>query len=295
MVVPRRGTETSTPIALPLPPIGQAKPMKVSAGDKYYHVYLDDGRILSAGFTKQNQLQRQINSDDVGSTLLPGLCDITLPGRFRQRGGCIKQIVAGSRHVLLLWENLTGRKSETRLFSLGDNTSGQLGTEHGNVNEWTQVNFFDGMDIVDIACGENHSLVLVKPGNLYSFGSNESGQLFVPRSSTVEGELDGKPMHKSINPIAVNFTPTKEITRIGAGLMTSYAVSKTTNVYVCGDGEGTGHENSPPLDRPVLLDLHSAQGLQGWNVIGFGDVSCSIDHGGVIVQVEKVKQDKGIE
>src|SRR5580693_9312142 len=67
--------------------------------------------------------------------------------------------------------------TEDGLYSFGYNNFGQLGLGNNtNQNIPHKITQFNSDTIVSIACGGNHSLVLIKDG-LYSFGNNYYGQL----------------------------------------------------------------------------------------------------------------------
>jgi alpha-tubulin suppressor-like RCC1 family protein len=82
----------------------------------------------------------------------------------------ICQISCGGSHTLLL-------NKDGNVFSYGSkNKYGQLG--HGDevtVEEPTQIKGVK--DIVSMACGDNHSLLISKDGDVYSFGNGQYGQL----------------------------------------------------------------------------------------------------------------------
>jgi len=67
--------------------------------------------------------------------------------------------------------------THSNVYAWGINGFGQLGTG-GNVSHERpiKVKGFPG-DILDIACGANHTLLLTKGGEVYSFGRNAYGQL----------------------------------------------------------------------------------------------------------------------
>jgi alpha-tubulin suppressor-like RCC1 family protein len=67
---------------------------------------------------------------------------------------------------------------EYNVYSWGNNNSGQLG--HGDTKERiipTQVDFFDGKNILQIGCGDNHCLAL--EGNLISFDNFKIMETFI--------------------------------------------------------------------------------------------------------------------
>lgn len=118
----------------------------------------------------------------------------------------IVKVAAGLRHVLaLVKEHLSGsdqNESVVRTFLVGwgSNRQGQLGqlirnrvksstpgtapvpfTEkelRGKIMEPTRIQLSgDNAEIVDMACGQNHSLVLFSDGSVYSSGLDKYGQL----------------------------------------------------------------------------------------------------------------------
>lgn len=250
--------------------------------------------MLSAGLAEHGQLGRSVNlEEDVSQALLPSLCDFQFESDHVKRGWRIKKICGGAFHALFLWESTRSKQRRTRLFATGSNDAGQMGIGQGVLGNFTKlvpVSFFDEHEIVDIACGEKHSCVLVDGGILYCFGSNELGQLGVPLESTkVQGSAEKTHRYQSSVPI-MPFEPlTKVIEAMTAGKTTTHAISGSPNVYAFGSGDGVGGKESHSPSRGIVaLDLKQADGLEIGDVIrGFSDISVCIDHGGVIVEVDK--------
>ncbi|KAF9419834.1 putative E3 ubiquitin-protein ligase herc6 [Podila epigama] len=135
----------------------------------------------------------------------------------------IIKVEAGLRHVLLLIKELlpasqdltttttTTESTKTTLIGWGSNRQGQLGQlvrnrtnkqENGNTQslvpftekelrgkfmEPTRIVLNpdnDAAQLVDMACGQNHSLALFSDGSVYSTGSDKYGQLGRPSSSS---------------------------------------------------------------------------------------------------------------
>ena len=77
-----------------------------------------------------------------------------------------------------------------RLFAMGSNTNGQLGL-HDFESRSAPVEVhapFEG-DIIKIACGRHHSLVLLSNGDVYGSGRNASGQLGLGDGKAVCGDI----------------------------------------------------------------------------------------------------------
>lgn len=64
--------------------------------------------------------------------------------------------------------------------SFGSNLLGQCG--HGEIKTQMKPKLIEslrGVNVIDVACGENHSIILTDTGNVYATGANEYGQIGV--------------------------------------------------------------------------------------------------------------------
>eukprot|EP00300_Choanocystis_sp_HF-7_P019282 c20291_g1_i1.p1 GENE.c20291_g1_i1~~c20291_g1_i1.p1 ORF type:complete len:1112 (-),score=197.97 c20291_g1_i1:2283-5597(-) len=83
----------------------------------------------------------------------------------------IKQIATGEAHALAL-------SDKNELFSWGSNNYGQLGHDNRETESLPKrVDKLVDVQIKDIACGANHSLVLSVEGELYVWGNGANGRL----------------------------------------------------------------------------------------------------------------------
>lgn len=77
--------------------------------------------------------------------------------------------------------------TDGKVLTWGRNEAGQLG--HGNVTRVdnpTEVSALDGLNIIDVAIGKQHTLFVTEKGTVYSCGENKYGQLGLGhQSSTV--------------------------------------------------------------------------------------------------------------
>jgi len=83
-------------------------------------------------------------------------------------------IAAGSNHAIAL------KYDTNKLYSWGNNASGQLGIGNTNTVNGIQTVKYQGADltgIVAISTGLNHNLVLNSSGSIYNWGDNSAGQL----------------------------------------------------------------------------------------------------------------------
>ena len=64
------------------------------------------------------------------------------------------------------------------LFTCGSNETGQLGhLQHAEQMEAARVVALEASAVHAVACGENHTLVVIDTGQLASCGANDMGQL----------------------------------------------------------------------------------------------------------------------
>lgn len=68
--------------------------------------------------------------------------------------------------------------AEGNIYAWGDNSYYQLGHKEGNTNAIpTKIDYFDNLNIIDVAAGGWFSLALASDGNVYAWGDNKYGQL----------------------------------------------------------------------------------------------------------------------
>lgn len=81
-------------------------------------------------------------------------------------------IACGQRHLLLL-------SKSGKVYSFGEGSKGQLG--HGDLTDrWTDcglVQPLEGVAMLQVSAGSAHSLALSEFGDVYAWGTNESGQI----------------------------------------------------------------------------------------------------------------------
>jgi alpha-tubulin suppressor-like RCC1 family protein len=154
------------------------------AGGRYKTFFVDsDGLLYSSGSDAGPPYTGDGTSSNLksGRTLTQGVTTPSKIDRSRLTGKTIVDVVAGTKHAFLL----TG---DGEVFAMGRGAGGQLGTtdsvdvpvpvkiDHSNIG---------AKKIIKIASGgtdddknpQGHTLLLAEDGSVYSFGSNESGQL----------------------------------------------------------------------------------------------------------------------
>ncbi|KAL4472586.1 hypothetical protein ABPG74_018535 [Tetrahymena malaccensis] len=96
----------------------------------------------------------------------------------------IASVACGEGHTLALSKN-------NELFSWGLNSSGQLGRVSDSLksSDPKKIVFFEDKSIKQIACGSKHSLVLLQDGTVYSWGSNQYGQLGFDQDNNTQNTI----------------------------------------------------------------------------------------------------------
>lgn len=152
------------------------------------------------------------------------------------------------------WANIQG----------GTEIVGQLG--YGNMSMYRapkKVDFFNGISIKKVACGEDFTVFLTETGDVYTCGSDYSGCI------GCEGALGDN----VLIPYKVEALAGKNVVKIACGDSHVIAVTDQYEVYAWGCGEygrlGVGHEND--CDKPQLVSLpHTYSSIV--------DVSCGRDN-----------------
>ncbi|XP_030385071.1 probable E3 ubiquitin-protein ligase HERC4 isoform X2 [Scaptodrosophila lebanonensis] len=134
---------------------------QVACGHRHTLFLTANGKVYACGNNDHSQLGH--DRPTKRPLLIPELEDYV-----------VTQIACGSRHSMALTE-------WGQVLSWGDNDCGQLGqaTDQEIIELPKIVRYLVSKTVVQIACGNNHSLALTCCGELYSWGSNIYGQLGV--------------------------------------------------------------------------------------------------------------------
>ena len=158
----------------------------------------------------------------------------------------VRHLAAGRDHVLALTKYGT-------VYSWGYGGDGQLG--HGDFQIQTMptvVKAMQGEGVIDVSCGEKHSLALTSGGDVYSWGDGSLGQL---------GLGDSRKQH---TPSRIMELSGKMILQCSAGHFHSACVEDTGAVYSWGAGQsgrlGIGDEAN--VMTPTLVEELQDAGIQ---------------------------------
>ena len=130
----------------------------------------------------------------------------------------VKEFFNGMDFVLCL-------TNDNNLYSWGRNNHGQLGIGTVKENRFYEpqlVEFFNEKEIVQVCCGERHSLILTNDGMVYGWGDNYYGQT---GHGNKNGESKATPDKWQIN---------NKLRNIHCSLNQSFAVTEEDLVYFCG-------------------------------------------------------------
>ena len=164
--------------------------------------YIASGNCRSAVITKDIYIFGMINNNILDPTLI-------------SNDNNIVKIAFGSRHALALTDN-------GKIYVFGDNRWGQLGlgdnNDHNDIYTLKSLENFN--NIIEVATGDCHSLILMNTGQVYSFGNNFQGCLGL-----------GNIVNKNRPTLIENFT---NIVKIAAGHYHSLILTEDKQIYSFG-------------------------------------------------------------
>lgn len=258
------GKANPTPTLVTLP--GQSGPVvEVAPGLQHTLVLTESGQLYSFGANTSGQLGRE-TTPEPGKWANPTPALITLPGQ----DGPVVEIAAGREFSLAVTES-------GQLYSFGNNRFGQLGYGENsgpkpdpfenNHQTPTLVTMPEAAgEVIDVAAGSFHSLVLTDEGRLYAFGKNTFGEL--GNSTNNESQ-------------AANPTPTLvalssaagHIDEFAAGYEDSFVLTSTGRLYSFGWnwfaelGRTTNNKSLKPNPIPTVAAMPSGAAL---SMVGTG-------------------------
>ncbi|XP_021046409.1 probable E3 ubiquitin-protein ligase HERC6 [Mus pahari] len=138
--------------------------IQVSCGHYHSLALSEDGHVFSWGRNSEGQLG-----------LGKKFCSQAIPQKVKSLEGIpLAQVAAGGTHSFAL--SLTGTS-----FGWGSNRSGQLALSGNKIKEQIytphSIGALKNLSVVYISCGYEHTAVLTKEGQVFTFGGNSSGQL----------------------------------------------------------------------------------------------------------------------
>lgn len=160
---------------LPPPDEGQWTLRAVAAGARHMAFLTAEGHLILVGSNKHGQVGQPLHGQEVLETQ-PFFYDMGFPPEEQP-----DNIVCGSNY------NLAYRAGTRHAVAIGSNTFGQLGVGNKDTHdntcgfvEWdANASWWHGTKagIKKVACGYNHTLILLEDGSVFSCGSNLTGEL----------------------------------------------------------------------------------------------------------------------
>ena len=192
-------TTNKTVVATPIitTNLGGRKITQVAAGGDHSLLVADDGTVFSFGWNVSAQTGQGTN---VGSTLVAEPIDSS-----NLLGKRIKEVSADWVHNLLLAEDGT-----VYSFGWNNNFVTGVGPNTGGIFVATpiQTSNLGGKQIIQVAAGQWHSLLLASDGTVFSFGDNRQGR-------TGRGLTSGSTIYAT--PISMTNLIGKRVIAISAG------------------------------------------------------------------------------
>jgi len=177
--------------------------VQIACGNNHTIVITEDGQVYSCGNNDCGQLGHEKPTKRLH--MIPGLDAFIF-----------KQAASGGAHSVVI--NNWGQ-----VFCWGDNTEGQLGLDISSniVRVPRMVKVLGTSVVVQIACGQKHTLALTNNGEVYAWGSNSDGQLGLDTNV----KLEKKPkLITALTGLPIAF--------IACGSYHSIVVSKSGNLLI---------------------------------------------------------------
>jgi alpha-tubulin suppressor-like RCC1 family protein len=227
-------TNSSTPVAVSLPPFGITV-TAIAGGLTHSLARTSTGQVLAWGYNVHGQLGN-------GTTTITGCFCISTPVAVSLPSGTTVTAIAGGGSVSLA---LT---STGQVLAWGDNQLGQLGNgSFPDSNIPVAVSLPSGTTVIAIAGGGVHDLALTSTGQVLAWGFNG------------DGELGNGSFNDSRIPVAVSLPSGTTVTAIAGGSGHSLALTSTGQVLAWGlnDSGQLGNGTTTLSGTPVAVSLPS--------------------------------------
>jgi len=170
------------------------------------------GELVAISEGKTTVLAKEVGTSKIGVVQVRILKQGTIPENINSK--IEPKSVTSGKHTLLL-------KIDGTVWAYGQNAYGQLGIgSQESIDNPVKINFESGIKIVDISCGEEHSMALDSNGNVYVWGRNNYYQL--------GNSID------TFKTEPTKITNLSNIKKINAGNSNSFAVTQDNLVYAWG-------------------------------------------------------------
>ncbi|XP_034107035.1 probable E3 ubiquitin-protein ligase HERC4 isoform X1 [Drosophila albomicans] len=195
-----------TPRKIPWKP--DSSVVQIACGHGHTLFLTTSGKVYACGSNDYSQLGHDL------PTKRPRMCPfLEIP---ELQDYVISQIACGSRHSMALTD-------WGQVLSWGGNELGQLGHANNQANELPKiVRALLSKTVVQVACGKNHSMALTSGGEVYTWGSNQCGQL---------GVQSPHELYDSNRPMLLTSLLGIPVATIACGGNHSFVISKSAAVF----------------------------------------------------------------
>ncbi|KAM3615329.1 uncharacterized protein V6R79_000330 [Siganus canaliculatus] len=223
----------------------------ICSGEQHTLFLTKDGVVLSSG---RRHLGRKESKN--GKT----------PGRVESLGDVVS-IACGQDHSLAL-------SASGHVFSWGEEENGQLGTplnlpHMGHRPRRVPIPLQIPVPVVQVACGNSHSLALTKGGDVFSWGLNSHGQLGLGREVLLQEKPD---LVCALTGVAV--------TQVAAGDSHTLFLTLPGLVYCCGANK-SGQLGVNRTDEKGRFNICMVPALRA---LGVSFISCGEAHSAVLTK-----------
>ncbi|KAL7982105.1 hypothetical protein Chor_001162 [Crotalus horridus] len=250
------GVSQPVPLRRIPPAVGVQEVVLVACGERHTLLLLADGSLASCGDNAQGQL---------GKTLSAGRRRCYLPEPIQALEAQMSiYISCGKEHSLAI-------SNQGRVFSWGAGGFGQLGTgilENSLIPK--KIDSLSMYNVIQIACGQYHSIALTKDGRVFSWGQNIHGQLGL-----------GKGLPSQATPCNISSLAGIPVAQVAAGGAHSFVLSHSGVVY--GWGRNNAHQLglNQRTSKEQIFKPYSIGALRNLEVTY---VSCGNEHTAVLTK-----------
>ncbi|XP_069869127.1 probable E3 ubiquitin-protein ligase HERC6 isoform X1 [Dipodomys merriami] len=232
--------------------------LQAASGGRHSLLLLTDHTVLSLGDNSCGQLGRR------------GVPSAKQAGHIQALETLHIDVVScGKEHSLAICH-------EGKVFAWGAGSEGQLGTGELKEINFTpkRINALAGIKIIQVSCGNFHSLALSEDSQVFSWGKNSEGQLGLGKNAPMQS-----------TPERVRSLEGIPVAQVAAGGAHSFALCLSGTCF------GWGSNKAGQLavtGKNVQVESYKPLSVGALKTLGVTYISCGHEHTAVLTQDEKV-------